>query len=44
VIIPVNHIIFIPLVLGVGFWLGWKLGSESARREAERRREPPPGS
>ncbi|MEM1025547.1 MAG: hypothetical protein AAGD10_15895 [Myxococcota bacterium] len=34
--IPVNHIILIPLVLGIGFWFGFRLGAESARKAAEK--------
>ena len=39
---PVNHVIFIPLVLGVGVYIGWALGAHSVQRawdSAERRRK-----
>jgi hypothetical protein len=42
---PVNHVIWIPLVLAIGFFIGWRMGSnniqnawdraEKKRREAE---------
>jgi hypothetical protein len=35
------HIIYIPLMLGIGFLIGWKLGSQTVRGEwdrAEKRR------
>lgn len=37
---PVNHIIYIPLVLGLGIYLGFALGARSVRRawDAEERR------
>lgn len=38
---PINHLIFIPFALGVGFFIGWNLGTRSVRNEwdrAEKRR------
>ena len=38
---PVNHLIFIPLILGIGFILGWRLGTsniQNAWDRAERKR------
>ncbi len=38
---PVNHIVYIPLVLGLGMYLGFHLGVRSvlsAQRAEERRR------
>lgn len=41
---PVNHVIFIPLILVIGAYLGWILGSRSVQKawdaeEKRRRRE-----
>lgn len=40
---PVNHIIFIPLVLAIGFYLGWSLGTSNVKnawdRAEKKRRE-----
>lgn len=27
--IPINHVILIPLALGLGFFLGWRLGAQN---------------
>lgn len=38
---PLNHLIFIPFVLCVGFLIGWTLGTRTVRNEwtrAEKRR------
>ncbi len=38
---PINHIIFIPFILGLGFLIGWNLGSRNVRNDwdrAEKRR------
>lgn len=38
---PINHLIFIPFTLGIGFLLGWRLGARTVRHEwdrAEKRR------
>lgn len=38
---PINHVLFIPFVLALGFFLGWNLGTRSVRHEwdrAEKRR------
>ena len=41
--IPVNHILFIPLALSIGFALGWKLGANQMwgqwQRAEERRKK-----
>lgn len=39
---PINHVIYIPLVLGIGMYLGWMLGARSVQRAwdvAERKRK-----
>ncbi|MEQ9503735.1 MAG: hypothetical protein RIT81_43170 [Deltaproteobacteria bacterium] len=41
---PINHVIFIPLVLAIGFFMGWRLGTSNVqnmwdRAEAKRREE-----
>ncbi|MEL7370544.1 MAG: hypothetical protein AAFN74_16610 [Myxococcota bacterium] len=39
---PVNHIIYIPLVLAIGVMLGWRMGARSVQdawNRAERRRQ-----
>lgn len=33
---PVNHIIFIPIVLAIGFLLGWRLGTSNVQNEWDR--------
>jgi hypothetical protein len=38
---PLNHVVLVPLVLVLGITLGWRLGSRQVRQEwerAERRR------
>ena len=40
--IPINHVIYIPLVLAIGIAIGWKLGSRAVQTEwdrAEKRRK-----
>ncbi len=27
--IPINHVILIPLALGLGFFMGWRLGAQN---------------
>lgn len=38
--IPVNHVVYIPLVLAIGVYVGWALGARSVRKawEADERR------
>ena len=34
--IPINHVILIPLTLGIGVILGWRLGAQSVLRQWQR--------
>ncbi len=38
---PINHVLYIPLMLSLGFYVGWSLGTKSIQKRwdrAERRR------
>lgn len=38
---PINHVIYIPVCIGIGLYIGWLLGARSVRKAwdaAERRR------
>lgn len=34
--VPINHVILIPLVLGIGFMVGWRFGAQSVLRQWQR--------
>jgi len=34
---PINHVIFIPLVLALGFFLGWRSGFVAGAKDAVQR-------
>lgn len=33
---PINHVLFIPLVLGIGFVIGWRLGANQVQNRWDR--------